>query len=614
MDGHDLLDAMEHIDPELIDKAATSPDSASWRWLTWYAVAACLVLCLAVLAGSWRLGRGWLDHGQTQMDGGEIYYNTAKYAKLIFGDEPYTKFGEALTQDELEMAMPDVTEDWMAFSGIAKYDDMGTLKNIGLMIRDVDQELEVQVQFWEEGYFWADDPSNDGVYLLTYFSDGSVYSVPVDAVKSKLGDRAFTVYQITLNDTNSTKLWTEFQQEGRACVISMQVHNTQLTRGKAHFEDVLACYAKTDHAPDLSLIQAKNQYGRTGLAGVYYNDTLPSLSVGSLPYVFEEDLTDAELRTAVPSMLLQNMDVSGQAVYYAWDGDVYGMRLEISVPSWDGVVSVLMRQTPDEVYAGQAPISGTLVETIYCWRANEQHFTAYRDETEGLQTHLWVEFERRGVYYSISAYADAAEDTTEAKKILEKVVMYFMDDGSIVPDLSQLAHKNDYEFIHETLTLEEAQQHETFGSWMLREVPEGFTENYIRYTKDAGQDTLSSSWSTEGGLLRWEITWLEENDKSRITAIEDRENYDLSLYPPRLSDDWYAFVSNERWDILEDPIFRIEELTPEAIYARTDTVEVAYGTDKRTKTFGVLYGDVLVHIYASNVDPDWLYAQLQALK
>ena len=56
----------------------------------------------------------------------------------------------------------------------------------------------------------------------------------------------------------------------------------------------------------------------------------------------------------------------------------------------------------------------------------------------------------------------------------------------------------------------------------------------------------------------------DESMAGRVTAVEDRENYDMGLYPIPLADS----VPEELWEIVGHPIFRAEELTLEAVQRR----------------------------------------------
>ena len=109
--------------------------------------------------------------------------------------------------------------------------------------------------------------------------------------------------------------------------------------------------------------------------------------------------------------------------------------------------------------------------------------------------------------------------------------------------------------------------------------------------------------------LSWTVYTISEADESRITEIDETENYDLTLYPiPRASS-----VPDELREIVNNPIFIGEELTQEAVFARAYKVEDAGDSNGWRMNFSVKYGDTVVEIRAKGVDPEWMYQQLYAL-
>ena len=75
-------------------------------------------------------------------------------------------------------------------------------------------------------------------------------------------------------------------------------------------------------------------------------------------------------------------------------------------------------------------------------------------------------------------------------------------------------------------------------------------------------------------------------------------------------------MPRERWEVVNDPIFRAGELTAEAVWARAYLAENDTGDSNGWRThFSVLYGDdAVVEVRSKGVDPDWIFAQLAALR
>ncbi len=73
-------------------------------------------------------------------------------------------------------------------------------------------------------------------------------------------------------------------------------------------------------------------------------------------------------------------------------------------------------------------------------------------------------------------------------------------------------------------------------------------------------------------------------------------------------------VPEELWEIVENPIFEIGDLTEEAVRARAYQIEEQGDTDGYRMRFSVLYpGDVLVGISVKGVDPERVYQMLAQL-
>lgn len=163
--------------------------------------------------------------------------------------------------------------------------------------------------------------------------------------------------------------------------------------------------------------------------------------------------------------------------------------------------------------------------------------------------------------------------------------------------------------IDETMTLEEAQRSEPFGGYMLAEAPSGFTVETVRRYQDESISYLSGLWTKGVGSfdeISWRISSYDETMENRVTSVADTENYDLSLYPFPLADS----VPEELFEIVDHPIFDIDELTLEAVSRRTYSFSENNDTGEIRMTFGVRYGDIVVDITTKGVSPEWIYEQL----
>ena len=339
-------------------------------------------------------------------------------------------------------------------------------------------------------------------------------------------------------------------------------------------------------------------------------------------YQFAERLTEAELASVLPAWPDSDMGtgspalevVSAVAVYYGW-GELAQVELVLYDPDVGGTeLRVLLRDPARPRYFCILAEPETAAVT----EINGVEITAqeYRLQ-DGEVTGLFAVFERGGVQYVVSA--NGWGDADWAKKAIAGVGAAFAT-APAVPDLSQFHAEAEIVYLDTTPTLAEAQADETFGAYFLRELPTGFGRGELRRRHvgatghSSGANYLSGFWDDGAyGYLSWRVTYLRDDgsDAARITAVEDRENYDLSLYPiPRGES-----VPRDKWEIVNDPIFRADALTLDAVRARAYRVDEAGDADGWRMEFSVLYeGNVLVEISAKGVDPEWVYAQLAALR
>lgn len=170
-------------------------------------------------------------------------------------------------------------------------------------------------------------------------------------------------------------------------------------------------------------------------------------------------------------------------------------------------------------------------------------------------------------------------------------------------------HKAQDVIIDKTMTLEEARNSEPFGRYMLAEAPTGFTVETIRRYQDEEGNYLYGLWTKgEGSFdeISWNASFCDEAMESRIMSVDDIQNYDLSLYPFPLTDS----VPEELFEIVDHPIFNIDELTLEAVKRRAYSIDQIGDTSGIRMSFGVRYEDIVVDITSKGVSPEWIYEQL----
>ncbi len=147
--------------------------------------------------------------------------------------------------------------------------------------------------------------------------------------------------------------------------------------------------------------------------------------------------------------------------------------------------------------------------------------------------------------------------------------------------------------------------YESMGAFLPSELPEGFS-----FTSASSSDYgYSVIWSRGLEDLDWDIRDYKETDAHRITDVADTKNYDLSFYPiPRAES-----VPEELTEIVNNPIFRAEDLTQEAVCARAYKIDDANDSTGYRMHFSVLYGTKVVTVTSKGISPEWLYKQLSGL-
>lgn len=190
----------------------------------------------------------------------------------------------------------------------------------------------------------------------------------------------------------------------------------------------------------------------------------------------------------------------------------------------------------------------------------------------------------------------------------------FQPDNPIISPAQDQANKQEAQdiVIDETMTLEEAQHSEPFGGYMLSEAPIGFTAETIQRYQDENANYLYGLWTKgEGSFdeISWRVSFYDETMENRVTSVDDTKNYDLSLYPFPLADS----VPEELFEIVDHPIFNMDELTLEAVNRRAYSINEGSDTTEIRMSFGVRYGDIVVEVTTKGVSPEWVYDQLTTI-
>ena len=327
-----------------------------------------------------------------------------------------------------------------------------------------------------------------------------------------------------------------------------------------------------------------------------------------------EPLTAAQTAECSPEIRLDWMDdFTGYAAYYLKDGAGGLAHIEMKVTD-PGVGTYTVRLR--DVNAPEMPSCYPAKETDSVGSLNGQEYRAYRMQYyhgEGdpalnppaAWTEMKLVFVRENVEYTL--LADVPQTLADAAAIDLRDLLLAYAGSHSVPDLSAF-RCGEYLYRDDTLTLPEALADPDFGAYLPAAGPEGFDFDFARrYQFEEVSNYLLAVWMQGRADLEWLVQPLTAEAEERIVDPAEREHYDLSLY----SIPWSKSVPSELWMTVQDPVFRIGELTPALVDAR-----IHYGDEGVPAChFSVLYeSGIVVRVIAKGVPAAWVYEALTQMR
>ena len=325
-------------------------------------------------------------------------------------------------------------------------------------------------------------------------------------------------------------------------------------------------------------------------------------------FMFGEPLTSAQLAECLPEIRLEWMECTeGYAYYWGW-GELADVQFGIvdRARGWTVRTCLVPEgavRAADWVFEPQPEEKEAYINDL-AYRA----YRLYYGDAEHGGERVWMQaqFEKEGVEYALSIDVPA-EDELYASIDLRDVLLAYQG-THYVPDFSAY-HSGEHVLIDEQPSLAEARSDPAFGVYLPADVPAGFSEDFIRrYKFDDTADYLMVNWyePLDYGYVDWFVSAVTEEALTRLVSPGETEKYDLSLYPVP----WAESVPQALRTTVEDPVFRIDELTAEVVAARAHA-----GDEGLTMiNFSVLYpGDVLVRVHTKGVGPEWLLEALKSL-
>jgi len=314
---------------------------------------------------------------------------------------------------------------------------------------------------------------------------------------------------------------------------------------------------------------------------------------------FTEELSDGELQAILPQKQQDWMEITGSAGFTG-EGKLVNVVLQITTQDPDAPVTLILGDDLDCcVVTTDSVLSkcGELEYMVYQYTSDNQLYK--------LDAYVNIgQVPARFSMYVPEEKLDAAKADFEA--VLECFAWY--EAGQ--PDLTKVKADEIPDWFYKDYTWQEAENDPKYGNLWLTERPAGFGEESIHRHKDQHNDYLNGFWADGLDYFSWRVWDYKDEDAQRLTAVADKKNYDLNLYPiPRAES-----VPDELCQVVNDPIFAIEELTLEVVQTRAYYVDEAGDSGGCRMQFSVKYGDKVVSITAKGVEPQWLYDQLKALQ
>ena len=325
-----------------------------------------------------------------------------------------------------------------------------------------------------------------------------------------------------------------------------------------------------------------------------------------------EPLTAAQTAACAPEIREAWMaQFNGYATYYLHKGEGGLAYLDLTVTNaaWGGESRIRIRDKDAPEYY-DCIVWQPETDKVGSYGGQEYRayrYTYYHGEGDPdlnppeAWTELTVIFEKENVEYTLRANVPEAHAELAAMDLRDLLLAYAGTHGA--PDLSAF-HCGEHLYRDEELSFAEALADPDFGAYLPAEGPEGFElVDMRRYQLDDTVNYLLAFWFRQGGELVWQIKPADAEALARVVDPAAPETYDLNRYPVP----WSAYAAQENWLTIENPVFRIGDLTPERIASRVHTGDEGLPMCR----FGVLFENgTMIEINAKGVSPDWIYAAL----
>ncbi|NLP15070.1 MAG: hypothetical protein GX383_11490 [Clostridium sp.] len=322
-----------------------------------------------------------------------------------------------------------------------------------------------------------------------------------------------------------------------------------------------------------------------------------------IPGHFWQELTDQELNTIFPG-LKDTHTLTATANFQSGENGVGLFNIDAYAVSASGLRTYI-RIAPDKVKIDYRFEEETNTSDVLGTKVTAGYFET-KPNSNGLRNIIYfATFKLSDAAYYIELGGMETEKEALRNEVTELIVLLIEGDPA---DLN-IFHPVVPELREDRLNLDEARSDADFGAYLPKNLPQGFVfEDALRFINQE-QNTLSVNWTKGMGYIDWRVSKVDDKDKKRITSVTDTKNYDLALYPIPRADS----VPDELREIVDNPIFYIDELTLEAVQARTYEVSDSGDEPGSRMKFSVLYGDILVELRVKGASPEIIFDILQQI-
>ena len=315
---------------------------------------------------------------------------------------------------------------------------------------------------------------------------------------------------------------------------------------------------------------------------------------------FWEELTPAQTERVFPG-IAKKYQIDGTVNYSYKSGsasvfnidaklDVGGKDVKITIASGEVIKCYLIKGKP--VFS---EIEGVNIEAGI--------FTTDKN-SKGQRNHIYyADFKIDDVAYYVEYVGDKDD-----KEFFTGIIADIILGGKA--DLSVLENPTVPELRNDKLTETGAYAEKDFGTYLPKVPGSYFFNDAIRFINQ-DSNFLLSSWSQGYNDIRFTISKLKERDKKRIISAKNTNLYDMSLYPIP----WSESMPKDKAHIIENPVFKIEDLTVDILRMRGYTRNEQSDPSKNSVNmrFSVLYDDILVEVNTEGVGFEYLFDELSRI-